>query len=319
MNLKNKLLELNLVHENEYLDKYVQLVETNGLSNTIKFQTDVHHIVPAFFYRSWNRCVDNSPLNLVILQAKDHVLAHFLLALCATERYVDAATRAAHRVATGHEGSYNNVLEALDLLDWNELQLIHEQNKKAASEWSKTTVKNKGKIWINNGIQNRMVFPEEFAVYESKNFVKGRLPLPTDGIEKMRQSRKGQKPSQDTIDKRKATMIARYGKAGVNNCTDESNSRISKTLQEYYSKNVHVNSGKIAICNDTLEKTKYILEDEFPKWESCGWRRGRGSFSTAQKHCGNNTMYIHKGTKIKRIQIVDYEMWESEGWLPRRK
>lgn len=88
LNLKKQLLEIRLVIENEYLDKYIELIIDNSKTEKIKFQTQTHHIIPRYFYKLNNLEVNNDAENLCILLHKDHVLAHYYLALCsATDRY----------------------------------------------------------------------------------------------------------------------------------------------------------------------------------------------------------------------------------------
>ena len=45
MTLKEKLLVLDLVVDNEYLDKYVELIESNRETKREKFKTQKHHII----------------------------------------------------------------------------------------------------------------------------------------------------------------------------------------------------------------------------------------------------------------------------------
>ena len=82
MSLKEKLLSLKLVVDNEYLDKYVELIESNKDTERKKFETHKHHIIPKFYYRNNNLVIDNSKNNIVNLTLKDHILAHYMLIKC---------------------------------------------------------------------------------------------------------------------------------------------------------------------------------------------------------------------------------------------
>jgi len=84
MTLKEKLLDIGLCIDNEYLDKYVELIESNRETKREKFKTQKHHIIPRFYYRENNLDVDNSKENYINLQYKDHFIAHLLLALCSS-------------------------------------------------------------------------------------------------------------------------------------------------------------------------------------------------------------------------------------------
>ena len=77
MNLKEKLLSLDVVSDNEYLDKYVKLIEYNRNTKREKFKTQMHHIVPRSYYKHCQKHVDNSKHNLVYLTHRNHVLAHY--------------------------------------------------------------------------------------------------------------------------------------------------------------------------------------------------------------------------------------------------
>lgn len=82
MEVKTILLQLNIVEDNEYLDKYCKLIESNKETQYIQGQTHRHHIIPKSYYKINNLDVDNSKENLINLLFKDHVLAHYYLALC---------------------------------------------------------------------------------------------------------------------------------------------------------------------------------------------------------------------------------------------
>lgn len=77
----NLLKNQPLFIENEYLLKYCCLIEQN--TNTCKTsKTNAHHILPKSWFKLVNRCIDNSLINLVNLNYRDHVLAHYYLCLC---------------------------------------------------------------------------------------------------------------------------------------------------------------------------------------------------------------------------------------------
>lgn len=87
MNLKNNLLSLGLVIDNEFLDYYCSLIENNKNTKRKKSETQKHHIVPRYYYRENNLIVDDSKENIVYLNYKDHILAHYYLCLCSVEKY----------------------------------------------------------------------------------------------------------------------------------------------------------------------------------------------------------------------------------------
>lgn len=80
-NLKEKLLTLGIFEDNQYLDKYVNLVNTNVCRLRETYLTQQHHIVPKCYFKLVDKDVDNTPANLVNLLHKDHVLAHYYICL----------------------------------------------------------------------------------------------------------------------------------------------------------------------------------------------------------------------------------------------
>ena len=87
MNLKEKLLSLNIVIDNSYLDFYCQLIDNNRSTKKEKSKTQKHHIIPRYYYRENNLEIDNSKENIVYLDYKDHILAHYYLCLCSNDKY----------------------------------------------------------------------------------------------------------------------------------------------------------------------------------------------------------------------------------------
>lgn len=85
--LKSKLLDTDVFHDCEFLDSYVDLILKNQHTVSVKSSTQVHHIIPRSYYELRKQPVDNSPANLVTLLYKDHILAHYYLALCSKNTF----------------------------------------------------------------------------------------------------------------------------------------------------------------------------------------------------------------------------------------
>lgn len=81
-NLETTLKTLDGFVDNEYLDKYIRLVERHKHSPVYRGDVNLHHIVPKAWFKLNNRDVDNDPSNLVTLRYREHVLAHYFLCLC---------------------------------------------------------------------------------------------------------------------------------------------------------------------------------------------------------------------------------------------
>ena len=73
-NIKQHLLNIGLVEDTEYLDKYVELILTNKKREYEIAKTQSHHIVPVFYYKELQIHIDNSEVNRVNLLYKDHLL-----------------------------------------------------------------------------------------------------------------------------------------------------------------------------------------------------------------------------------------------------
>lgn len=117
--LKLKLLNLNMVQDNEYLDKYVNLIENNQLQEPIINNTQQHHIIPRWYFKHCQLSIDDSPDNLVNLFFKDHILAHYYLSLFTT-----GELRCAMRNAFLMLNNFNPDLE-MNKLD--HYQLLYEE------------------------------------------------------------------------------------------------------------------------------------------------------------------------------------------------
>lgn len=79
--LKTKLLETNVFIDNDYLDLYIDLVLNHAVEKK-KFKTQCHHILQRAYFLHFNLPVDNSKENIVELEYKYHVLAHYYLIKC---------------------------------------------------------------------------------------------------------------------------------------------------------------------------------------------------------------------------------------------
>lgn len=87
MNLADKLKNIDSFIDNEFFSLYCSLIENNLLTSCKRGITQRHHIIPRYYFKRLNLPVDNSKENLVNLQYKDHILAHYYLSLCS--RYTE--------------------------------------------------------------------------------------------------------------------------------------------------------------------------------------------------------------------------------------
>lgn len=88
MILKEELLKIELVVDNEYLDKYCELINLHLNDKKEKYKTQGHHIIPQYYYVDNNLKINSKKENIVNLSHKDHALAHYYLCLCSKDKYV---------------------------------------------------------------------------------------------------------------------------------------------------------------------------------------------------------------------------------------
>ena len=164
--LKNKLLNLNLVIDNEYLDKYCDIIN-NGASKKIKYISQVHHIVPKYYFLYNNLPVDNTKENKIVLTHRNHLLAHYYLAKCSsTDKYKVAnieAIKQAFNNPYARTALKNNISELLD--DYDELCFFANQYK---------SEKYKGTKHIHKNDVEKRVHLNELEFYLNSGWLLGR-------------------------------------------------------------------------------------------------------------------------------------------------
>ena len=191
MALKEKLLDLNFVLDNEYLDKYCELIILNKHIKKEKFKTQLHHIIPRYYYRYNHLEIDDSIENTVYLSHYDHLLAHFLLCKCCEGKYLYANEFALNRLLKIGNKQFNLDLnsELSDSLKVEISEYLHEAmlykselTKKQHLE-GKANVKgliengfsSKGRIFVVNKDEDRhLILPEELDHYISLGYKKGK-------------------------------------------------------------------------------------------------------------------------------------------------
>ena len=109
MQIKEQLMATNQIINNEYLNKYCNLISSNFTTKKVKFKTQQHHIIPRFIYKVLNKAVDNTKANIINLSYQDHCLAHYYLALCSKTSL----------------GKYNNFIAVRHII--GQKQLVTEQ------------------------------------------------------------------------------------------------------------------------------------------------------------------------------------------------
>lgn len=214
MILKEDLLELGILEDNEFLDKYYNLVVKNFSTKKEKGKTDRHHIIPKSYFKHNNLDVDNSVNNIINVYRSDHILLHYFLCLCSKDCYFKYANYQAFIRMTSRTDIPSDYIEFAKNL--SEYQRIYEEcnflkselykgkphplseealkSKKEKIKQLRKEKSNKNKIWVNNGIEQKMIQKCDFENYQQLGYKCGRLQfLSKESIEKIKQNTKGKK------------------------------------------------------------------------------------------------------------------------------
>jgi len=126
---KSDFLSLGIFEDNEYLDLYVSLINSNVVTEKQQFKTQCHHILPKCYFVKNNLKVNNSKINLVNLLFKDHLLAHCYLALCSVNTKFRYYNRCAVYRLLNHRDfkDLKDVLSKLDIV-----QIMYENTRNDA-------------------------------------------------------------------------------------------------------------------------------------------------------------------------------------------
>ena len=118
--LKKVLLNLGLVVDNEYLDKYCELIRKNKRTKPKKYKTQRHHIIPKYSKSGIN--------DLVVLKHKDHALAHYYLYKCSAKEYEYSNRASLCRVVNGCWKHFDNgdILKVID--EYSKIKEEHYRN-----------------------------------------------------------------------------------------------------------------------------------------------------------------------------------------------
>ncbi len=246
------LIENNLLINNEYLFKYQTLILKNKGTKKEAFTTQVHHIIPKAAFKLLNLEVDDSTANKVNLIYQDHLLAHYYLAKCSVGQFKYGNILALKHIF-GHRCCEISEAELLQQLP--DIQLLYEEamqqqaintkitkTGKTFSEEHKARISaaNRGRIYIHNEMQEKLISPTDLESYQALGYVKGRL----------------HHPSAETKARMSASM------RGIRKCTDYAREVSSKKVLGSKWLN---NNG---VC-------KQVLPDKIQEYLNAGWVFGK--------------------------------------------
>lgn len=311
MDLKQLLIQKDLVIDNEYLEKYITLILNNLTTKISKGKTQKHHIIPKYYFRSKNIEVQEVN-NLVNLLYKDHILAHYYLSLCSKNNYYMFSNLSALNYLLGKNKELKNSPEFLNQL--SELQILYENYNQNRKRFINLKGVNNTKVWMNKNGKNIRVLPKDVESFKLSGFMIGcvrqnktkkvwvnnnltQKMIYQDELPRFLQSNPEYKIGRKTPDKpikfpsRKGTPSPTLNKIGINN-------------------------GKI---------NKFISKSDLNDYINEGWYKGiivnrhgfKHSLSAIQKikNDQQNRIWIHQGNKNKKIKKEDLDKYIDNGYI----
>lgn len=320
--IKHELLSKDIVIDNTYLNKYVELLETRRYQERVVYKTQKHHIIPKFVFEYIDQPCDDSEDNLVNLYYSEHVLAHFYLAMCAKDSRVKTGNLCAVReVIYGKDAKST---ERLLLDSMPEIQLFYEESKHInclkADTPSKISASLTGGKYVQNPetLEYRCCKGELLEKLLSDGWIFRHPPQSDTARQKLSSSRKGKRTIyKDSIIKQvHETELDGYLSDGWKLGNPRQKGRSNSLV------------GKIAVTKG--EQTKYIAAEDLNIYLQQGFTRGnnrKGKPSSnkgvkfTQSHKDNiartriGRVAIHKDHQITYVYPDDVSKFQNEGWL----
>lgn len=316
MDMKQKLLAINLVVDNEFLDAYCSLCTDNKETAAQKFKTQRHHIVPKYYFNKNKLQIDNSSENLVNLHYRDHILAHYYLALCAKEPEFSAAMIYAINIILGSkmdsQSLKDNLEEFIQNLDqyqdlYETAMIIKAKNLSqkmkgkiiSAEARKKMSEAKKGRKQSEESNRKR----SEALLGRKKSWV-GRKQSPEE-IERRRLKLLGHSTSEET---RRKISEANRGK----HLSAETKNKISKanTGRSAWNKGLDANNkNKKAMYLPPDLSIKYIAPEQIQEYLSAGWVLGNPKVRKSKK-------YSTRDRKVRCIEtnMIFYTIKDASQW-----
>lgn len=314
LNIKDELLKTTCFIENEYLNRYVELIESNCDQNQICFKTTAHHIIPKYCFKVIGKEIDNTSLNLVNLLYKDHILAHFFLAECSSTDVYKWYNYTAMNHIAGNKFHDVTITEALlteeyleELQCLKEISLlqatehfrkygIHEHSEETRKKMSKILT---GHIYITKDGQDKMIDPSLLSRYETEGWIKGRSYVMTvEARQKLSNSKMGHDVSEETKQKIKQSRKEQAERSGEPALGHKLSEESKQKMRDKLSQQICVNNG---------ESEKHIYPNEYDKYVDKGYKKGRLPRAWVMKDGVSTSIYAK-----------DIDVYLSNGWQKGR-
>lgn len=317
--IKNSLQEKNLVVDNDYLTKYINLILDNLHTDKQKYITHKHHIIPRYYYKHKNLPLDNSPDNIVNLRYSDHILCHYYLSMCSScKKFKDSNLCGIRRIIRGFNPESDEA-KLIGMLP--EIQAFYEEIKHVnclkPDTPQKISSSIRGRISVQNHLgQFKYIYPDELANFESAGWHVGHN-LQTDGSKsKISQANSGRKHI------RKDGVVKSVKEADVELYL------LDGWLLGDGPRSYSSTKGKICIFKE--DNNKYIFPEELSDYEKMGWSRGNTLIGTVRpesckrkftledrilvsaQHLGR--VSVHKDNQYKYVFPSELDSYLQSGW-----
>jgi hypothetical protein len=189
---REQLLSLGIIEDNDYFEKYIQLIIDNKQTKKQKYKTQRHHIIPKSYYKHKSLQVDNSSDNLVNLLYKDHILAHYYLCLCITDedirhdcvmaftyltdRIDSLKETAAYNLKIDAEYGREQIVQQLPMFQelYERAKKTHGKKMKGRVPWNKGIKNTIKRISVNDGEITKRVPEDELQTFLDNGWKRGR-------------------------------------------------------------------------------------------------------------------------------------------------
>lgn len=305
MTLKEELLKLNFVVDNEYLDKYVELVETNRNTKREKFKTQKHHIIPKCISKIIQYQDENSKHNIVNLTHENHLYAHWLLyKIASTENYKYRLGNAIIEMADKKGNRHFETLSEKKIkeiaMDYDEivtfvnLELSKRMKNRVVSEESK---KKMSDYWLNyhknGGISHHK---NKKHSQESKN--------------KISIGNRGKKRTKECRERMSKRMLGKVSnnKGKKLHYSDEALLRIKSRQLKWF------NNGEVEIRISKEDVLNKGVPENFIPGRLNGYQNNKESLERRNEKM-RQKMWMNNGKISKMIDKDKIHLYKNDGWI----
>ena len=316
--LEQRLLNTGLVQQSSYLTKYCELLLTKSLTNYDSSKANYHHAIPRMYFIDNNIELDNSEDNLFILLYKDHVLAHYYLAMAAVDSTFKYKRAYAVRFVVGQitDTTERELLERLPEVQASYELIVKEFSNNNPSKKPENAKKiseaRKGKIHIRKDNKSIVIDPSQLSKYLADGWERGRIGNWAEQKGKIGITYEGKnKLVSESELQHYLDLGATIGHLPHNIIHKGAMGKLSP---ESRAKQAENRRNRIAIHNKALNKILYIQSEELDKYIALGYELGTGVKSIG----ASGKIWINNGKIEKYILPSEIETYKAAGYKKGR-